>query len=510
MLAPQTKPPPASPVRPLSPTLPLSSTRPLSAELIARFAAIVGPENTLSEPEQLVTYECDALPHLKARPGLVVLPQSRDEVVAAVRLAYESGLPVVPRGSGTGLSGGAMPVEGCLLLGLSRMRRILEIDLDNQWMRVEPGVVNLDISKRLAPHGYYYAPDPSSAQVCSIGGNVAENSGGAHCLKYGFTTHHVLGAELVLADGRVVELGGPVLDSPGYDLRGVLVGSEGTLGVVTQVTIRICRMPETTRTLLATFGSTADAGNAVSLIIAGGILPAAIEMMDKTAIDAVRAVMGVDWPEVSALLLMDVDGTLAEVEHTAEEAIRCCREAGALEVRQPSSARERDSMWKGRKSAFTAMGRLSPNYIVQDGVIPRSQIARVLTEIARIAERAGVRVANVFHAGDGNLHPLVLYDASVPDEAERAEACSAEIVRLCVSSGGSITGEHGVGADKAAYMGEMFSDTDLETMNWLRCAFDPETRFNPGKVFPTPRLCGDKGGHYVPHSTEVTGQIGRG
>jgi glycolate oxidase len=233
-------------------------------------------------------------------------------------------------------------------------------------------------------------------------------------------------------------------------------------------------------------------------------------MMDKTAIDAVRAVMGVQWPEVSALLLMDVDGTLAEVEHTAEEAMRCCREAGALEVRQPSSAAERDSMWKGRKSAFTAMGRLSPNYIVQDGVIPRSQIARVLTEIARIAERAGVRVANVFHAGDGNLHPLVLYDAAVPDEAERAEACSAEIVRLCVSAGGSITGEHGVGADKAAYMGEMFSDTDLETMNWLRCAFDPETRFNPGKVFPTPRLCGDKAGHYVPHSTEVTGQIGRG
>ncbi|HVZ33049.1 MAG TPA: FAD-linked oxidase C-terminal domain-containing protein [Polyangiaceae bacterium] len=482
----------------------------LSSELIARFRAVVGTENCISNADQLVAYECDALPHLRARPGLVVLPQTRDEVVRVVRLAYEAGLPIVPRGSGTGLSGGAMPITGCVLLGLSRMRRILEIDLDNQWMRVEPGVVNLDISKRLAPHGYYYAPDPSSAQICSIGGNVAENSGGAHCLKYGFTTHHVLGAELVLADGRVVELGGPVLDAPGYDLRGALVGSEGTLGVVTQVTLRICRFPETTRTLLATFPSTAHSGNAVSLIIASGILPAAIEMMDQMAIDAVRRVMGVGWPEVSALLLMDVDGTEAEVEHTAGRASELCREAGAIEVRKPSNAAERDAMWKGRKSAFTAMGRLSPNYIVQDGVIPRSQIARVLTEIARLSEQFGVRVANVFHAGDGNLHPLVLYDASRPEEAERAERCSAEIVRLCVSSGGSITGEHGVGADKAAYMGEMFSETDLETMNWLRCSFDPETRFNPGKVFPTPRLCGDRPGHYVAHPTEVAGQIGRG
>ncbi len=492
------------------PVRPLSEPPPLSRQLVARFAAVVGEANCISEPSQLVTYECDALPHLRARPGLVVLPKNRDEVVQVVQLAYAAGLPVVPRGSGTGLSGGAMPIQGCLLLGLSRMKRILEVDLDNQWMRVEPGVVNLDISKRLAPHGYYYAPDPSSAQICSIGGNVAENSGGAHCLKYGFTTHHVLGVELVLADGRVVELGGPVLDAPGYDLRGALVGSEGTLGVVTLVTIRICRMPETTRTLLATFASTADAGNAVSLIIAGGILPAAIEMMDKMAIDAVRSVMGIDWPEVSALLLMDVDGTEAEVEQTAAEASERCLSAGALEVRRPSSAQERDAMWRGRKSAFTAMGRLSPNYIVQDGVIPRSQIARVLTEVARIADSWGVRVANVFHAGDGNLHPLILYDASVPDEARRAEECSAQIVRLCVSSGGSITGEHGVGADKAAYMGEMFSESDLESMNWLRCSFDPETRFNPGKIFPTPRLCGDIPGKYAPHPAEAAGVIGRG
>ena len=483
---------------------------PLSRQLVQKFASIVGEANCISDAAQLVTYECDALPHLRARPGIVVLPKDRDEVVEVVRLAYESKLAVVPRGSGTGLSGGATPSAGCLLLGLSRMRRILEVDLDNAWMRVEPGVINLDITKRLAPHGYFYAPDPSSAQVCSIGGNVAENSGGAHCLKYGFTTHHVLGLEVVLADGSIVELGGPVLDTPGYDLRGAVVGSEGTLGVVTMVTVRICRTPETTRTLLATFKSTADAGNAVSLIIAGGILPAAIEMMDELAIDAVRSIMGVHLPEVTALLLLDVDGTLAEVEHTAEKASERCRAAGALEVRQPANVAEREAMWRGRKSAFTAMGRLCPNYIVQDGVIPRSQIARVLTEIARLSEHYAVRVANVFHAGDGNLHPLVLYNGSIPDEARRAEACSGEIVRLCLSSGGSITGEHGVGKDKAAYMGEMFSETDLETMNYLRCAFDPERRFNPGKVFPTPRLCGDQPGHYKPHAAEIDGRIGRG
>ncbi len=492
---------------------PIRSEAPVAAlpkKLLDRFAAVVGADNCIFEPEQLVTYECDALPHWRARPGVVVLPKSRDEVVGVVKIAYEAGLPVVPRGSGTGLSGGAMPSAGGVLLGLSRMKRILDIDLDNQWMSVEPGVVNLDISKRLAPHGYYYAPDPSSAQICSIGGNVAENSGGAHCLKYGFTTHHVLGAELVLANGDVIEVGGPVLDTPGYDLRGALVGSEGTLGVVTRVTIRICRMPEATRTLLATFASTREAGNAVSLIIASGVLPAAIEMMDKAAIDAVRAVMGIDWPEVGALILMDVDGTTVEVELTAARAEERCIAAGALSVRQPKDAAERDAMWRGRKSAFTAMGRLSPNYIVQDGVIPRSQIARVLTEIARLAEHYGVQVANVFHAGDGNLHPLVLYDAANTEQAHRAEQCSGEIVRLCVAAGGSITGEHGVGVDKAAYMGEMFTDADLETMHWLRCAFDPLVRFNPGKVFPTPRLCGDLPGKYQAHPAEVAGKIGRG
>jgi glycolate oxidase len=483
---------------------------PLPDALIGRFAAIVGADHCISKPEQLRTYECDALVAFRARPGLVVLPRSTDEVVRVVRLARETGLPIVPRGSGTGLSGGAMPVPGCVVLGLSRMKRIIEVDLDNQWIRVEPGAINLEISKRLLPHGYYYAPDPSSQQVCTIGGNVAENAGGAHCLKYGFTTNHVLGAKVVLADGAVVDLGGPVLDVPGYDLRGALVGSEGTLCVVTEVILRILRRPEATRTLFATFPSTDEAGNAVSLIIAAGIVPAAIEMMDRLAIVAINAATGVDWPDVGAALLMDVDGPAAEVEHTAAAAVRLTRQAGALEIRVPKDAPEREAMWRGRKSAFAAVGRISPNYVVQDGVIPRSEIAKVLREIERIGREVGLRIANVFHAGDGNLHPLVLYDAAVPGQEELAERSAGEILKLCVRIGGSITGEHGVGVDKAPYMADMFSDEDLATMNLLRCAFDPEIRFNPGKVFPTPRLCGDRPGKYVMHPTEAAGLAGRG
>jgi glycolate oxidase len=486
------------------------ASRPVAPELIARFAGIVGARECIWRPEELRVYECDGLASFRTRPGLVVLPGSTEEVVAVVKLAREAGLPVVPRGSGTGLSGGALPVPGCVLLGLSRMKRILEIDYDNAWMRAEPGVINLEISKRLLPRGYYYAPDPSSQQVCTIGGNVAENSGGAHCLKYGFTTNHVLGAKVVLGDGSVVELGGPVLDSPGYDLRGALVGSEGTLCVVTEVVLRILRKPEATRTFFATYPSTDEAGTAVSLIISAGILPAAIEMMDRLAIHAIKAATHVDWPDVGAALLMDVDGPSAEVEHTAAEAVRLAQQAGAIEVRVPKDAAEREVMWKGRKSAFAAMGRISPNYVVQDGVIPRSEIAKVLREIDRISRESGLRIANVFHAGDGNLHPLVLYDAAVPGQEELAEKSAGEILKLCVRAGGSITGEHGVGADKAPYMAEMFAEPDLHTMNLVRCAFDPEVHFNPGKVFPTPRLCGDKPGKYTPHVTELAGTAGRG
>ena len=478
--------------------------------VIGAMAAVVGRSHCVSEPEQLRTYECDGLTSFRATPGLVVLPGSTEEVSRVVKLAAAAGLSIVARGAGTGLSGGALPVPGCVVLGLSRMKRILEVDLENGWMRVEPGVINLEVSRRLSPSGYYYAPDPSSQGVCTIGGNVAENSGGAHCLKYGFTVNHVLGARLVLGDGSVVDLGGPVPDAPGYDLLGVLVGSEGMLGIVTEVVLRILRKPEATRTFFATFPSTDEAGHAVSAIIASGIVPAAIEMMDRLAIIAAKAATGVDWPDVGAALLMDVDGPVAEVEHTSESATRLAAAAGAIEIRRPRDEAERQLMWKGRKSAFAAVGRISPNYIVQDGVIPRSQIAPVLREIEALAVRAGLRVANVFHAGDGNLHPLVLYDARVPGQEKRAEELGGEILRICIRSGGSITGEHGVGKDKAPYMAEMFREEDLDTMGKVRCAFDAENRFNPGKVFPTPRLCGDRPGPYRPHATELSGEAGRG
>jgi glycolate oxidase len=487
-----------------------ASPAPVSRGLVDRIAAVVGAANCVHEPEDLRTYECDGLTSFRVRPGIVALPSSTEEVVEVVRLAREAGLPIVPRGSGTGLSGGALPVEGCVVVVLSRMKKILEVDLANGWMRVQPGVINLEVSRRIESDGYYYAPDPSSQSVCSIGGNVAENSGGAHCLKYGFTANHVLGARVVLYDGSVVDLGGPVLDTPGYDLLGVLVGSEGMLGIVTEVVLRLLRKPEATRTFFATFPSTDEAGHAVSAIIASGIVPAAIEMMDRLAIVAAKAATGVDWPDVGAALLMDVDGTRAEVEHTSASATELARRAGALEIRIPRDENERMLMWKGRKSAFAAVGRISPNYIVQDGVIPRSEIARVLREIEELAQKSGLKVANVFHAGDGNLHPLVLYDARVPGQEKGAEELGGEILRICLRYGGSITGEHGVGFDKAPYMAEMFSENDLDTMSRVRCAFDPEVRFNPGKVFPTPRLCGDRPGPYRPHSIELSGEAVRG
>jgi glycolate oxidase len=342
--------------------------------------------------------------------------------------------------------------------------------------------------------------------VCSIGGNVSENSGGAHCLKYGFTVNHVLEARVVLDGGEVVDLGGASLDTPGYDLLAVLVGSEGMLGVVTEVTLRLLRKPEATRTFLATFPSTEAAGAAVSGIIAAGILPAAIEMMDRLAIVAAKAATGLDWPEVPALLLMDADGPPAEVEHVSRRAIEIARAAGALAVTIPRDEAERQLMWYGRKCAFAAVGRISPNYLVEDGVIPRSEIGRVLNDIEAMATEAGLRVANVFHAGDGNLHPLVLYDARIPGQEERAALLGRDILRLCVRYGGSITGEHGVGAEKAAAMADMFGEADLETMARVRWAFDRAGRFNPGKVFPTPRLCGERPGPYVPHPLELSGE----
>jgi len=455
-------------------------------------AAVVGPGHCFTSPAELLTYECDGLTHGRTRPDLVVLPGSTEEVAQVVRLARAAGRPIVPRGSGTGLSGGARPVPGSVVVGLSRMRRILEVNLADAWIRVEPGVINLDVTRAVAGAGFYYAPDPSSQSICSIGGNVAENSGGAHCLKYGFTVNHVLAARLVTESGAVVEVGGPSPDAPGLDLLAVLVGSEGLLGIVTEVTLRLLRKPEATRTFFATFPSTDEAGEAVSQIIAAGILPAAIEMMDGLAIVAAKAATGLDWPDVGAALLMDADGPLAEVEHTSERAVEIARRAGALEVRLPRDEEERQLMWKGRKSAFAAVGRISPNYLVEDGVIPRSQIAEVLREIEALARDHRLRVANVFHAGDGNLHPLVLYDARQAGEEKRAEHLGGEILHMCVRRGGSITGEHGVGAEKAAYMRDMFREEDLETMRFVRSAFDPDQIFNPGKVFPVTPLCGEK------------------
>jgi glycolate oxidase len=463
--------------------------------VISVFADIVGSENCITDPAGLRVYECDGLTGTRIRPAAVVLPATTGEVARCVVRARERGMPIVPRGSGTGLSGGALPLEGAVVIGTSRMRSILSVDLENQRMRVQPGVINLDISKHLAPLGYYYAPDPSSQSVCSIGGNVAENSGGAHCLKYGFTINHVVALTIVLASGETVEIGSPVADPLGYDLTAAVIGSEGLLGIVTEVVVRFLRTPEATRTVFATFPATDEAGEAVSAIIAAGIVPAAIEMMDKLAIEAIVAATHVDWPlDVGAALLMDVDGPAAEVEETAEKAIDLLRASGALEIRNPRDERERGLMWTGRKGAFAAMGRISPNYYVQDGVIPRSDIARVLREIAELSSRSGFRIANVFHAGDGNLHPLVLYDGRSGDESERAEHVASEILRICIKYGGSITGEHGVGADKAAYMGEMFSEDDLETMHYVRCAFDASRTFNPNKVFPAPRICGDSAG----------------
>ncbi|MEA2786001.1 MAG: glycolate oxidase [Candidatus Eremiobacteraeota bacterium] len=481
--------------------------------LHARFGAIVGAKNAFVAPVELRTYECDGLLGYRVRPEIVVLPGSTDEVAACVKLARELGMPVVPRGAGTGLSGGALPSAGCIVIGLSRMRQILEVDLPNRVARVQPGVINLDITRALVGDGYFYAPDPSSQSVCTIGGNVAENSGGAHCLKYGFTVNHVLGLTIVLPDGEVVQLGSNAgePDALGYDLVGVVVGSEGMTGIITEALVRVLRTAERTQTLFATFPSTDEAGDAVSRIIGSGIVPAAIEMCDKLAIEAIVAATGVDWPlDAGALLLMDVDGVDAEVEDTAARAREHLTAAGAIMVRAPRDEAERLLAWKGRKAAFAAMGRISPNYHVQDGVIPRKEIAKVLREISALAAQEGLRVANVFHAGDGNLHPLVLYDARIEGQEQKAEHVAGEILRICLRYGGSVTGEHGVGWDKLCYLGEQFSADDLATMQSVRTAFDPEQRFNPDKVFPTPRLCGDRPGAYVAHATETTGEAGRG
>jgi glycolate dehydrogenase FAD-linked subunit len=460
----------------------------------------------VDDRQELRTYECDGLAHYRVVPALVVFPQTQEQCATAVRACAEAGVPFVARGSGTGLSGGALPHADGVLIVTSQLRHIIDVAPQDERAVVEPGVVNLAVSRAAAPHGYYYAPDPSSQQVCSIGGNVAENSGGAHCLKYGFTTNHVTGLTVVTPDGSVVRLGGRAPDAPGYDLLGAFVGSEGTLGIATEVTVRLVRLPETVRTLLAGFATTDAAGAATSAIIGAGVVPAAIEMMDALAIEAAEETVHCGYPAgAGAVLIVELDGPAAEVEAQFVDVQRFCEVNGAFEIRLARDDAERALFWKGRKSAFAAVGRISPDYIVQDGVIPRTALPEVLHRIGELSREHGVRVANVFHAGDGNLHPLVLFDESVPGQAQRAEEVSAAILELCIAHGGSITGEHGVGVDKVASMPKMFSDEDLDTMQMVRCAFDPAGIANPGKVFPTPRLCGEQPGrrHGPPEYAEV-------
>ncbi|MGI8308106.1 FAD-linked oxidase C-terminal domain-containing protein [Saccharopolyspora hattusasensis] len=461
-------------------------------QVVQRFHAALPPNAVITDPQRLRTYECDGLASYRVVPAVAVLPETAEQVRQIVRICAEHRVPFVARGSGTGLSAGALPHASGVLVVTSKMRRILEIDLANERAVVEPGVINLDVTKAVAAQGYYFAPDPSSQQVCSVGGNVAENSGGAHCLKYGFTTNHILDLEVVTPDGDIVELGGDAREAPGYDLLGAFIGSEGTLGVVTKITVRLLRKPEAVETLLAGFPSTDEAGAAVSAIIADGVTPAAIEMMDALAIEAAEQAVQCGYPEgAGAVLVVELDGPAAEVAHTFAEVKRHCEAHGAFEIRVAADDGERAMIWKGRKSAFAAVGRISADYIVQDGVIPRTALPEVLGRIARLSAESGVRVANVFHAGDGNLHPLVLFDDAEPGANERAEAVSSAILDLCIEHGGSITGEHGVGADKVKYMGRMFTADDLDTMQRVRCAFDPVGICNPGKVFPTPRLCGE-------------------
>jgi glycolate oxidase len=477
----------------------------MDARILLEFRDIVGDRGLISSTVELHTYECDGLTNFRVLPLAVLLPADTQQVQEIVRICHRERIPFVARGSGTGLSGGALPVKNGIVISLARMNRILEVDLDNARMVVEPGVINLDVTGRVQAHQFFYAPDPSSQSVCSIGGNVAENSGGAHCLKYGFTTTHVLGLEVVLPDGSLVHLGGKTLDTPGYDLAGVFVGSEGTLGIATKVILRIVKRPECVRTLLAAFPGTNEAGAAVSDIIAAGMLPAAIEMMDNLAIQAAEAAVRANYPDCGGLLLVELDGPVAEIEALMKEVDAICRKNGAWEIRVAQTESERALVWRGRKAAFAAMGRISPNYIVQDGVIPRTALPQVMSEIARMSAETGLRVANVFHAGDGNLHPLVLYDRHIPGQEAAAERLSYRILELCLAAGGSITGEHGVGEEKKAMMAKMFSEPDLDTMQRVRCAFDPLQLSNPTKVFPTPRLCGEKPGEYVAHPLETAG-----
>jgi glycolate oxidase len=466
--------------------------------IVAELRRIVPGEGVISAERAMKPYESDGLTAYAQVPMVVVLPDTTAQVAAVLRYCHEQGIKVVPRGAGTSLSGGALPLGDGVLLGMAKFSRIREIDLDNRVVVAEPGVTNLAISQAVADDGFYYAPDPSSQIACTIGGNVAENSGGVHSLKYGLTTNNVLGVEMALMTGEIVRLGGKHLDAGGLDLLGIVTGSEGLLGVVTEVTVRILKKPETARAMLVGFPSAEDAGTCVARIIAAGIIPGGMEMMDRPAIHAAEAFVQAGYPlDVEALLIVELDGPAAECDHLLARVAEIAKGCRASTIKVSGSEEERLVFWAGRKAAFPAVGRISPDYYCMDGTIPRAKLPHVLHRMREMSAQYGLRVANVFHAGDGNLHPLILYDANKPGELERAEAFGADILRLCVEVGGVLTGEHGVGVEKRDLMPTMFSDIDLKQQQRLKCAFDDKGLLNPGKVFPTLHRCAELGRMHV-------------
>lgn len=468
------------------------------AQIADDLRGIVPGEGVIADEDELRPYESDGLTAYRTLPLIVVLPETVEQLAEVMRYCKRNKLKVVPRGAGTSLSGGALPLADGILLGLGKFNRILEVDYDNRCARVQPGVTNLAITKAVEGDGFYYAPDPSSQIACSIGGNVAENSGGVHCLKYGLTTNNLLGVEIVTIDGEVIRLGGKHLDAAGFDLLGLMTGSEGLLGVVTEVTVRILPKPETARALLIGFPSSEAAGDAVAGVIADGIIPGGMEMMDAPAIKAAEEFVRAGYPlDVEALLIVELDGPEAEVDHLIERVRAIAEEKGAVSIRVSQSEEERNSFWAGRKAAFPAIGRISPDYYCMDGTIPRNQLPTVLSRMRELSEKHGLGVANVFHAGDGNLHPLIMYDANKPGELERAEAFGSDILTLCVEVGGVLTGEHGVGVEKRDLMGSMFTETDLNQQQRVKCAFDPDGLLNPGKVFPTLHRCAELGRMHI-------------
>ena len=467
-------------------------------EIAGALRQIVPGEGVIDEAEEMRAYESDGLTAYKQVPLLVVLPETVDQVSAVLKYASDQGIKVVPRGAGTSLSGGALPLADGILLGMGKFNKVLEIDYENRCAVVQPGVTNLAITQAVQHEGFYYAPDPSSQIACTIGGNIAENSGGVHCLKYGLTTNNVLGLEVVLITGEVVRIGGKHLDSEGYDLMGLMVGSEGLLGVVTEVTVRILKAPETARAVLVGFPSSEDAGQCVADVISSGIIAGGMEMMDKPAIHAAEEFVQAGYPlDVEALLIVELDGPEAEVDHLIDRVSKIAEKNNSVSMRVSTSEAERASFWAGRKAAFPAVGRISPDYYCMDGTIPRHQLPKVLGRMNELSEQYGLRVANVFHAGDGNLHPLILYDANIPGELEKAEEFGADILTLCVEVGGVLTGEHGVGVEKRDLMPTMFSETDLNHQQRVKCAFDPDGLLNPGKVFPELHRCAELGRMHI-------------